>query len=162
MNVSAANINPVFTASGTLPISHPGVSNPSVTHIIGLGSTQRTPTTTPPTSKSWEGVVTLSAGAATLDLTALPYGTLSAVDLTGLKINAIHLFAHATNTAPITVAPGLTNPYDPDFDTLVLQPRDEVIIRKHLATLPAVASGVKTLDFTGTLAEEISVHILAG
>lgn len=60
----------------------------------------------------WHGLVTLTAGAATLDLTALVDALTSLpVDMTGLKLKCLHLQATAGNANAITFEPGATDGY---------------------------------------------------
>ena len=67
---------------------------------------------TPPITQVWSDEFTLSAGAATLDLTALARDAQANLDLTGLKIQAYFFATPSTNTDTVTIVDGATNGYN--------------------------------------------------
>ena len=166
MNVSSATINPIMGANGTVDIGQSGVTNPTVQHSVGAGSITRTPTTTVPVSVSWEGLIALSGGAYTLDLTALPGGNLPDLDLTGKKVQAIHVRGANDLTGPITLSVGASNGYDlhgsgVGEEIATVEADDEVLILKN-DTAPDVGASACQIDLAGTSTEEVSIMILAG
>ncbi|HEY1067231.1 MAG TPA: hypothetical protein VGE52_14015 [Pirellulales bacterium] len=110
--------------------------------------------------------VTLSGGAATLDLTNITQVDGNGFDATGKKLVG-YRFQNPNNN-PVTVAPGASNGYDfagagKDVDV----PAFEEIAGKpyKLGQAPSravVASGDRTLDFTGTGADSILVTLTFG
>lgn len=65
------------------------------------------------TTQIWGSLITASGTSHTLDLSALPRDAcLSALDLTGLKIQGYLMQAPWANTADVTVVTGATNGYD--------------------------------------------------
>ena len=67
--------------------------------------------TTPPVTKVAYGTQLLTAGAATLDLTALTGTNSGAISGTGLKVQVAKFQALATNANSITIVAGASNPY---------------------------------------------------
>lgn len=120
---------------------------------------------TPPAAKVATFRKSLSAGAATVDMTSLAGAGANGatVDLTGLKVQVLRLKALATNANPLTVTVGATNGYDllgAGFN-VALKPGQRVDIWGNDLT-PDVASGDKTLDLAGTGTESIDIQIIAG
>lgn len=79
------------------------VASPDVT--LNAGST-------PPATVAYSDEVQLSAGAYTIDLTALPGALGTTRDFSGLKIQAIKIVANSQNTAAVTVDVGAVNGYN--------------------------------------------------
>jgi hypothetical protein len=121
--------------------------------------------------------VTLSGGAATVDLTAVPAssaptqagntpagatinGSTCGAGATATAVQTLKIVAPATNANPITVAPGASNGYKATaggfiFVTgkiITLQPGDEVLFK---GAAPAISSTVKTLDLAGTGSSDV-------
>ena len=67
--------------------------------------------TTPAVTKVWGEDGALSAGAKTIDLTALARGAISNHTFSGLKIHFGLVAADSTNTQDLTIAEGATNGY---------------------------------------------------
>ena len=107
-----------------------------------------TSATTPAISAVWSKTVTLSSGAATIDLTALDNGDLTNLDFTATKIYYCHVKARTTNTALISLGTGVTNGYPfPGIgasDTFDVGAGNEALFRMPVST--AVSSTVKTID----------------
>jgi hypothetical protein len=153
-------------ASGTEALGQTGVADPTVSHSIGAGSVSRSPTTTVPVTKSWEGEVALAAGTATLDLTALDRGNLANLDLTGEIVQSLHVRGDNANTGAIELDVAAANGYDihgsgASSQICAVEADDEVLILKN-DTAPAVSSTVKDITLTGTGTEKVHVMILAG
>lgn len=115
---------------------------------------------------AWNGLVTLTAGAFTLNMTALSRTGLSALDATTYKLWAMYVLATATNTHLITIVPGGSDPYGAaDIGAgLSIKPGSSVLIG------PLAASGVvnsiavdsthKNLDFASGMAAATATVIL--
>lgn len=95
----------------TLDVAIDGVTNLDHTLQIAGSSGSLSPTTTVPCTKAWKDQGALTAGAATIDLTNLARDNLPAVDMSGLKIQLVHIINASTNTATLTVTDGATNGY---------------------------------------------------
>lgn len=105
-----------------------------------------------------EYTVNMTAGAATIDLTACGAG--GDVDLTDLRVTYIKLEGLATNTAEVVVDTGLANGYNLDA-TLVVEPGDTVVVTKTVANQIDVDATHKTWDVTGDGTEGVKVTIRA-
>lgn len=99
-------------AEHTVALGLDDASDPTTTHDIGDVKGTLTSTSTVAVTKPWSDTGTLTAGAATVDLTALDYVNLPTADWTGLKVKAIKISCPSTNSAGVGVAPGAANPYD--------------------------------------------------
>lgn len=166
MNVASASVSLICTASGTYPLGITGVTDPSVQHQVYGGAKALSSSSTPPVTKSWEGEVALTAGTATLDLTALDQGDLTALDLTGEDVVAISIRGDDGQTAPITLSVAASNGYDihgsgAGEEICSVEAGDEVLIYKD-GNAPAVSSTVKDITLTGSGTEKCHVMILAG
>lgn len=123
-------------------------------------ATTFTGTTSVPVANVASDKLALTAGAATIDLTAVP-GSVSTQDLTGLKVQWIML--HNSGTAVMTISPGATNPY-PLFGTgnSVELPAGGRLMMFFNETLPDVAAAVKDIDIAGTGTDVLNYVISAG
>ncbi len=65
----------------------------------------------PTVTKAWHREITLTAGAATIDLTALAHDILTTVDATGLKLKGLFVLAKSSNSDVVTMAEGASNEY---------------------------------------------------
>lgn len=124
-------------------------------------------TTTPPITKVSTQQITISGGGGTIDLTSLPGTNGATVVGTGLKVQAIKFACPGGtdgNTDPVVIEPGASNPYSLGGSTWAgdeLEPGDE-ITRTYRDTLADVASGAKTIDYSGTNGDVLNVMILLG
>jgi len=120
-------------------------------------------TTGPAATRSVRTLVTMSGGTATIDLTAFPDAeTNVAVDLTGLKIKMLHLAAPSANANAVTVKPGASNGYTGWTVTGdILNASDQrgpSIFNGGIA----VDATHKTIDITGTGAQQVTIVALFG
>jgi len=92
----------------------------------------------------------LSAGAATIDLTALS-GTQGEVDGTGLKVQALKVIAAAANTEVVTVGDGAANGYEllGDGWTMDLAPGQEVLVYGNEAA-PDISGTASDIDLASS------------
>lgn len=121
---------------------------------------------TPPATLQANGTKAMSAGTATIDFTALPGDTaMETKDATGLKLQRMRLKNPSTNANVVTVTKGASNGYGLTSGgaswTVVLSPGEEVYFR-FADTCPDVAAGAKTLDLSGTLAQELDYLFIFG
>lgn len=146
----AANLP--FGASGKTNVTHSGLN---VSRKVDANSAAGTNVT-----KVGQGTITMTAGAATVNLAACP-GTTAAVDFTGDKIRTILLRANPANANPITIVKGATNGYTGAGAafSLTLDPGKSAAIECN-ATL--VAAGVRTLDLSGTGAQQLDIIVTSG
>lgn len=143
-----------------------GAGSATVTsNAFNQGQQQFSPTTTVPVTKYSAKEYTLTAGAATIDLTNL-VGTQANVDGTGLKVQFIRFIAPSTNTAVVNVAQGASNPYPiwgsgNDIDVPV---GAEIAFRTADAATISDVSGLSAseIDLSGVADETIKVEIYLG
>ena len=137
----------------------------SFVHEIASTAGRLSSATTPAISAAFSDDIPLSGGAFTLDLAALTRGSeLSALDMTGLKVQAFLIRAKAANGALITVTDGLTNGYLLFGDAagqVTLDPGDAVMMLFN-ESLPDVGGSAKTIDFAGTGTDAFEIIIVAG
>jgi len=109
----SAKIERFFRVSDPEALGLTHVADPSLVHSLGLSKLTLTPTSTPAAiSTVWSKRVQLSAGTLTLALDALSRGSeLSALDLTGLKVQAVQIFCPSTNTDAVLVEEAAVNGY---------------------------------------------------
>lgn len=96
----------------TLDVGVDGVTNLDHTLQIAGSSGSLSPTSTVPATKAWKDQGALTAGAATIDLTALARDNLPTIDMTGLKVQLVHIVNASTNSAALTVVDGASNGYN--------------------------------------------------
>lgn len=125
-------------------------SDNTVTHnSFGVQGTVIKSDTTPPATKVSAGVVALSAGAKSLDLTALTGTNGATVDATGLKLQVWMLKNLGANA--MTFSEGASNGYaalGAAFSFILLQNQLAQFYLNDAA--PDVAAGDKTIDVAGT------------
>lgn len=112
------SFNQVFRVTETIEVGADLHPNPPVVHSLDnlvnvlLGG-NLTGTSTPQGLQVWSDQFDLVAGAATLDLENLAYpAERTAENFNGNKIIALQVGCPSTNTAPVTIAGGATNPYE--------------------------------------------------
>ena len=88
------------------------VADPTITHTLGSHAATLTASTTPPVTKTYSDELALVAGAATIDLQALPSSESTTLDFTGLKVQLVKITAPSTNTAEVTFDVGAANGYN--------------------------------------------------
>lgn len=130
------------------------------------GDNAKTSSTTPPVTKSAMTSKAMSAGAATIDLTAMANDSDGAtVDFTGLKVCCLTIKNLSTNSNKITVGKGASNGFCLDSGettwSIALDPGDGVQFLINEST-PDVASGKKTIDIAGTGSQVCEIGVSAG
>lgn len=120
-------------------------------------------TSTPPVTAMGVAQVNMTAGAATLDLTAIATTDGRTVNLNALKVRTVKITALGTNANPVTVAKGAANGYTgfgASFSETVRVGGETV--KYDGGNGVAVDATHKTLDLTGTLAEGVLIEFTAG
>lgn len=116
------------------------------------GYTSLSATTSPVASKVAAYEITLSSGAATIDLTALPQAGGGTQSVNGLLARYIVLVNPVSNANNITIADGATNGYQLFGDAsgqITLKP-GQFIILYCAGNAQTVGGSNKTIDLTGT------------
>lgn len=152
-----------MTVVETLTTNVPAASTPSVTHN-GFNTTQNLNSgTTPPVTQVAAFIQLLSAGAATIDLTALTGTNGSSVSGSGLKIQAIKVIALGTNANPVTLKFGASNPYNLMGSAwqVALSAGEEFLFFGNNAA-PTIGGSAKTIDLSGTGTQGVDVIIVMG
>lgn len=135
----------------------------TVEHTALTKAATLTATSTPPATKVAAFEQALTAGAASIDLTALVGTNGAVVTGLGLKVQAIKIVAKSTNENPITVKVGAANGYalaGANFE-VALQPGQEIVMYGNDAA-PDIAVDAKTMDVAGTGTEAVQVIIVMG
>lgn len=143
-------------------------SNNSVTYGLTdeTAGTPLTASTAVPITKRATGQLTMSGGAGTINLAALPGETDGeTIDLTGLKVQLIIFRSLSSNANLITATKGASNGYGLGASgaswTLPLSPAQlGMLLGKDLN--PDVASGARTIDVAGTGSQVLEYVIFAG
>lgn len=113
---------------------------------------------TVPATKHAQFLLTLSAGAATINLASLLSTNGALVDGTGLKLQILRIKNLGAST--MTFAEGASNGYAIG-SSIVVQPGGVVLIYAADG-LPDIASGDRTIDVAGTLVETAEISIVMG
>lgn len=143
-------VAPAVTST-TAPLKHTGFNT---TEVL-------TATTTPPVTKCAFFTKALTAGAGTIDLTALSHNG-ATVDLTGLKVQSIK-FKNKAGNAVMTFTEGASNGialFGASFSFRLQAEQETTFYLNDLA--PDVAAGDRTIDIAGTGTQECEVSITAG
>lgn len=139
-------------------------ANRKITHNgFNTASLSLSGSTTPPVSMVASFQQALSGGAATIDLTNMPGTNGAAVNGTGLKVRAFKFLNPATNANPITIATGASNGYalaGSAFSVTLAPGQETSMYLKDGA--PAIGSGAKTLDLTGTGSQVLHAILVIG
>jgi hypothetical protein len=118
-------------------------------------------TSTPPCTKVAAFTQALTAGAATIDLTALVGANGVAVDGTGLKLQVLRVKNLGAND--LTITPGVSSGYAfaGAASKIILGANDEALLLAN-DTRPDVAAGVKNIDLAGTLVQTSQWTVILG
>lgn len=158
-----ANYLSQLTVVETLSVGVPAATTPSITHS-GYNTTDKAnASSTPPASKAVANSYAMTAGAKTLDLTALVGTNGATVDGSTLKLNYAKFINPSTNTGSIVVKFGASNAYLLGSDSAwrhTLKPGDEVLYKG--TANPTIDSTHKNIDISGTGTESIEVVLVMG
>lgn len=105
----------------------------------------------------------LSAGAATIDLTAIPGVNGVTQDMSGLRVQFAKFRNPSGNANPITIGEGASNGYEMLGNgwTILLDPGCEILLYNPEAS-PDVAGAAKTIDLAGTGSQALDIILVAG
>lgn len=106
----------------------------------------------------------LTAGTATIDLTALVGTNDIAVDGTGLRVQAIRLVCKTANTSPVSIGEGAANGYDGFGSSFLLGlPADGNFLIETQGGGAVIGGANKTLDLASSDVDAIvEISILLG
>ncbi len=125
-----------------------------------------TASTTPAATKQSQWTVTLSGGAATIDLTQIPgFNSSEVIDGTGLKVRMLQFYAPATNANVITALKAVSNGYGLDAaGTSWTESLDPDTGRSMWlnTSAPTIGGSAKSITLTGTGSQTIQVGIILG
>jgi hypothetical protein len=110
----------------------------------------------PLATKTWHGQVALTAGAATIDLTALVDPILGTISMSGLKLLGIHATPDSGNAHTIGISAGASNGYSG---------WGAIVDNGALGPLPytsAIDGTHKNLDIAGNGTEKLNLILLFG
>lgn len=149
-----------FINSGDNTVTEDGLT------IDWTGDSAKSASTTPPVTKSAMTAQAMTAGAATIDLTAMPNdsdgGT---VDFSGLKVCCLTIKNPLTNANKITVGKGASNGFCLDSGettwSVALDPGDGVQFLINEST-PDVSGTKKTIDIAGTTTQTCEIGVTGG
>lgn len=135
-------------------------SNSVVHSAYNLGSTL-TASTTPAVTAQSTFILTLSGGAATIDLRTLTQSNGATLDGNGLKVQLFRVKNLGAN--PMTFTFGASNPYNIFGATGVCQvPVGGSVMLYGANNLPVVGSTTKYIDVSGTGAQTAQVTVVLG
>lgn len=152
------------TAVETLETNVPAAaaSDKTVTHNGYDTSQSLTGATTPPVDSCAYFEKALSAGAGTIDLTALTGTNGATINLNGKKPVAIRIRGKAGNANPITITKGAANGYDGMGDLEVAVKANQEFTYYFHTGASAVSGTNKTIDLAGTGSQSVEVSIIGG
>ena len=162
----SAKYDLVCTSTVTVDHGDQNVTNtPLIVHSLGTMGGTLNANSTPPVSQDYSAEITLSAGAATLDFTAMDQGDLPDQDMTGLKPQLCFFKADSTNTAGIVVTDGATNGHNIWGDangSVTFLPGAKLGVEWN-DQLDDVAAGDATIDLSSSdLDAKIKIQIVFG
>lgn len=145
----------------TLDSGVDGASTPVITHNALDVTGTINATSTPPATKHIQDTSALTAGAATIDLTALTGTGGATVNMTGLKVQ---IFRFKNNgAATMTIGEGATNGYELLGNAWsIAVPAGGAIQLVLNETAPDVGASAKTIDIAGTGTQAFQISIVAG
>lgn len=162
-----------MTTRETLETNVDGASNPVITHDVFNKSQRFNASTTPAGTVIIADTKALVAGAATLDLTALPGPNGATVSANGLKLLGWFFGNRAGNTADIVAVVGAATPYNFNGHansrataTAPLSADDAPGWaggwNGQAASIPDVAAGAKHIDVSGAGTESFDYVLIFG
>ncbi len=163
MSVRASYPGPISVLE-TLTGTYISSADNTVTMQLGTGPLLLDGTTTPAVTKATIFAQALTAGVATIDLTALPGLTAEEIiSGSGLKVRMAIFRGKSTNANPITVTFGAATAYlllGAAFKFIV-SPGQEV--QMYLGdSAPTISGSLKNIDLAGTLAQVLEVGLVMG
>ena len=162
MSVSVNYVSSI-TVTETLTDQYLSSSDSTLT-FNGLNTdTTLTSITSVPVTMHASGRKTMSAGAGTIDLRALPSTNAVSIDGNGLKVQAFKFRNLSTNANNITITAGASNGYLilGTAGSIILYPGCEVqcYLKDQAADIDATH---KTIDIAGTVSQILEYEIVMG
>lgn len=152
-----------ITITETLSNGYLDATRNRVTYTGLNAKTNLDATTTPAVSKVSVFAQAMTAGAATIDLTALTGTDGQVVDGTGLKVRAVKLRNKSGNTSAITIQPGASDGYNLAGAAFKIAVEIGQSVTLELGTMaPTIGPTAKNIGITGTLAEVLECAIVMG
>ena len=141
----------------------PNSTTPTVTHDKLNQTLTLNANSTPSIAQVASGQKLMSAGAGTIDLTAVPSTNGATYNGNGQKVVAFEIQALATNAGNITVKFGASNPYNifGASGQCTLVP-GECIVNYKVSGGQAIGGTTKNIDLSGTTTDGISYIITMG
>ena len=144
----------------TLEVGVAGVQSSQVIHSNYDESATLTATTTPPVTKIVTFLLTLTAGAATINLAALIGVNGATYDLTGLRVQFLRI-KNLSTANTMTFSEGAANGIALVGLPEVI-PFGGIVQKFYNDSAPDIAAGDRTIDVTGTGTDTAEVTIIAG
>lgn len=157
------NYQSSLTVRETLETNVPAASDAEILHSGYDTNAALNSSSTPTATKHAAFAKALSAGAATIDLTALTGTNGVTVDGTGLKVVAVKFQNPSTNANDIQICFGASNAYLFGNNAAwkhTLCPRDEYLCKFH--NNPSIDATHKNIDLAGTAAQTLNCEIVLG
>jgi hypothetical protein len=159
------NVQSILQVTETLEGNAPFASSKTVTHSSQNRSLNLAGDTVPPVTKFASKRLALTAGSATLDLTALNgWGTNGTnVDATGLKLQLLRIRNPAGNTTAMTLELGASNGYEAFGTAWSLDiPVNGLFHFEFMDGTPDVGPTAKSIEITGTGSEILEIEMTFG
>ena len=161
MSVRATVIQQL-TIHETLTTGVPASAAPVITHSGFNRTLALNASSTPPATKCVSISGSLTAGAATIDLTSMT-GANGTVTFSGLRVQAMY-FQNRSSSNPMTISDGASNGYlifGNSSGQVTLGPGGSILL--YAADYPSDVSGsVKNIDLAGTGTDSYYCELLAG
>ena len=148
-----------LTVRETIEAGVAGVSNPTLTFDGYNESGTKNGSSVPAVTKQSQFLLTLTAGAATINLAALTGANGATVDMTGLRVQFIRIKNLGANS--MAFANGASNGIALPSGTITV-PAGGIYQAYFADASPDIAAADRTLDVTGTLVETAEITIIAG
>jgi len=160
MSVSVVWAQTITTTETLSDAGLASASNAVIHNAYNEGATL-TAGTTPPVTKIAEFLLTLTTGAATIDLRNLTGTNGAVIDGNGLKLQLFRVKNLGANVMTFTF--GASNPYNIFGSTGILEvPVGGVFMLYGADALPDIGGSAKTIDVSGTGAQTAEVTIIMG
>ena len=157
------NVGLTFVGVETLDGNVAYATAKAVTHDVGKAQATKNGASDVPVTDMAAFDLTLSSGAGSVNLAALPGAGGGTRDLTGKKLQYLFLENKSTNANSMAFTVGASNGYDvagADFHLTLLPGQWAFLALNELA--PDVASGDRTIDVAGTGSQVAKIGVVGG
>ncbi len=159
----AVSISPNISMTANETVTLDSASDATITQSgFNLSGVRLNSASTPAVTKSAYHDYAFTAGAVTIDLTALADAVNVAFSGTGLKVQTV-IIKNPTGNGAITLVPGAANPYNlfgAAFKIII--PAGSWVGAYMPEGTPDVAGGAKNIDVTGTGTETFYIGFTLG